>query len=109
MARGTEREGRPERGRWPERDGQSESRREGEGEGMTTTSCSQAKREGGEQHGQCEFKDSERRKKTYKYPRKAPELAWDLGVRAIAIKSKRSGWPFERQGGNTTRLRKKII
>jgi hypothetical protein len=33
LARGTEREGRPERGRWPERDSQSESRREGEGDG----------------------------------------------------------------------------
>ena len=74
---------------------------------MTTMSCSQAKREGGERHGQCEFKDSERRKRTYKYPRKAPELAWDLDVRAIAVKSERSGWPFERQGGNATRLRKK--
>ena len=45
--------------------------------------------------------------KTYKYPRKAPELAWDLGVHAIAVKSERSGWPFERQGGNATRLWKK--
>ena len=74
---------------------------------MTTTSCSQAKREGGERHGQCEFKDSERRKRTYKYPRKASELAWDLDVRAIAVKSERGGWLFERQGGDATRLRKK--
>ena len=45
--------------------------------------------------------------KTYKYPRKAPELAWDLDVCAIAIKRKCSGWPFKRQGGDAMRLRKK--
>ena len=74
LARGTEREGRPEQGRWPERDGQSESRREGEGEGMTTTSCSQAKREGGEQHGQCKLKDSERRSKNLQIPKEGPRV-----------------------------------
>ena len=40
--------------------------------------------------------------KTYKYPRKAPELAWDLDVHAITIKSECSGWPFERQEGDAT-------
>ena len=78
--------------------------------GMTTMSCSQAKREGGERHGQCELKDSERRRKNLQIPKeghwKAPELAWDLGVRAIAVKSEHSGWPFERQVGNATRLGK---
>jgi hypothetical protein len=73
---------------------------------MTMMSCSQAKREGGERHGQCKLKDLERRRKTLQIPKeghwKAPELACDLGVHAIAIKSERSGWPFERQGGNAT-------
>ena len=75
-ARGTEQEGQPEGG-------------EGEGEGMTTTTCSQTKREGGEQHGQCKFKDSERKENLQIY--NAPELAWDLDVHTIAVKSKRSG------------------
>ena len=52
-ARGTEQEGQPEGG-------------EGEGKGMTTTTCSQTKREGGEQHGQCNSR-TQRGKKTYKY------------------------------------------
>ena len=31
----------------------------------------------------------------YKYARNGPELALDLYIRAIAIESKRSGWPLE--------------
>ena len=40
-----------------------------------------------------------RRKKilqeTYKYARKAPELAWGPYICTIAIKSEHSGWPLE--------------
>ena len=41
---------------------------------MTTMSCSQAKREGGERHGQCELKDSERRSKNLQIPKKGPRV-----------------------------------
>jgi hypothetical protein len=81
--------------------------------------CSQTKCEGGERCGQCKFKDSERKENLQIY--KAPELAWDLDVRTIAVKSKHNGWllevfhgkhgqGYERQGWQTQRdLEKKDL